>query len=183
MILNIRGTSGSGKSTLAKYVMDHFKRCESIYYAGRRKPIGYDCDGQLFVLGHYEISNGGMDTVDLKLAYEQVREWATRRDVLFEGKTMRDKVTDVIELSTQYPLTVIHLTTPPETAWRRVQKRVGPTGQPHNIAIRSIESMAAKCERDVARLREHGITCHSVSLETAKPLALQTLLRVGRGAS
>lgn len=184
MILNIRGASGSGKSTLARHVMDAALRraggrCVLEFADGRRRPVGYrytTSKRSLVVLGHYEIANGGMDTVELDEGYRMIREWAGAGwDVLYEGKTLRDRASSVIDLSHYWPTRVLHLTTPLDECVRRIRQRVGPTGRPHNIAPRSVEAMALKCARDADKLRAGSVSCLSVTLEQAMPLALEIL--------
>jgi hypothetical protein len=106
MIINIRGTNGAGKSTLVRKVMERYQTITQIEYPaeikgrkGNRKirPMGYLCatDVQrLFIPGHYEIANGGVDTIhNLEYAYKLILEhhsWGA--NVLYEGMNWHDSV-------------------------------------------------------------------------------------------
>lgn len=59
MIVFVIGGHGSGKTTAVRSVMQGLV---PISVSGRKYPIGYESD-KLFVVGHYEIKNGGADTV------------------------------------------------------------------------------------------------------------------------
>lgn len=174
MILNIRGASGSGKSTLARAVMSKY-RVERVRREGRRNPLGYLCTHReltavprLFVVGHYEIANGGLDTVDLDEGWALVATHAARRrNVLVEGKTLRDRWQNVAALAARWPCRIVLLTTPVDECVRRIRRRVGPSGRTHDIAPHSVEAMARKCATDAQRLREAGFVVDDMTLEEA----------------
>lgn len=186
MILNIRGASGSGKSTLARKIMDSygFGDKQPVYDKGRRKPLGYIVYDQrrphvrdLFVLGHYEIANGGMDTVDLDAAYAHIAAYAKAGyHVLYEGKTLRDTARNVVQLDRKHEVRVIVLNTSVDECVRRIRQRKSPSGKFHDIAPRSVEAMAKKVARDAVTMEASGVRVYSnVSLDEALPLALQEL--------
>ncbi len=186
-LIKILGTSGSGKSTLARYAMNLFKECEPQYDEGRRKPIGYVC-GQfprtMYVLGHYEIANGGVDTLKSPdYAYSKAfAEMANHGWVLMEGLTMRDRVSHILDRVNETRKTVkkprvmvLHVNTSTDVCIERIRKRVGPSGKPHNIALKSVENMAKRCLTMFNAFCESGnVYCHSGSVESLQ----QTLASV-----
>lgn len=113
MIINIRGTSGSGKSTLVRKVMSWYALKEHVYVQGRKQPLYYKLwlqapeDPQqnpgppdLVVLGHYEASCGGCDTISstdtmFDLVYEASSYAA---NVIFEGLLISADVNRCVDL-------------------------------------------------------------------------------------
>lgn len=111
MIINIRGTSGSGKSTLVREAMSWFKCKEAVRVPGRKQPLYYklwhsanDCilrrPPDLVVIGHYEASCGGCDTIpNLDMAFNLVFEAAGfAQHVIFEGLLLSSDVNRCVEL-------------------------------------------------------------------------------------
>ena len=114
MIINIRGTSGSGKSTLVRTVMSWYGHKVPIYIKGRKQPIYYklwlvpDSAGSsapdLVVLGHYEATCGGCDTISsTDLMFDLVMEaQMLATHVIFEGLLISADVNRVAELHQTY---------------------------------------------------------------------------------
>lgn len=116
-IVNVRGACGAGKSTLVKTILEDCRYAErppSVwhYAPGRRKPMGYEMpEHDLFVPGHYEIRNGGLDTIgDLRAAHAQIDRFAsTGRNVLFEGMNQKDDLYEMSRLDAVYRLRIVFL--------------------------------------------------------------------------
>ncbi len=160
MIISIRGPSGSGKSTLVRAIVSHYKVGITTKIEGRKKPlaISYQRYGEgknLMVPGHYEIVNGGIDTLpSLESAYELARIADSQNvDVLMEGKCMSDGTTHVarIQHEKRSIIAIVHLNTSVEECLASVQQRG------HNIALRSIQKTHRKVETNVSTFRDMGL--------------------------
>lgn len=160
MIVRLVGTSGAGKSTIVHQLMRARDVDRSVVRrVGRRHPVGYLLHrGQapsLYVMGHYEIANGGVDTLDdhLDEIYDDAARWhESGSSVLMEGKNMSDGARRTIELSRRgLPITVVALTTPVDECVRGVRERG------HRIAERSIVKTALKVARACAQMRDAGV--------------------------
>lgn len=86
LIISLRGANGSGKSTIVRAIMAQASHRQEQRIPQRQKPIGYWCEfacradlpdtrpHALYVPGHYEIANGGVDTLRyLDDAYAAIR--------------------------------------------------------------------------------------------------------------
>lgn len=157
MIVNIRGTNGAGKSELVRRaLLDRLSgaRGVSVHRALQRKPVATNYDNGVTLMGHYEIANGGMDTMrcTIEEAWDLVEEFAAGgRHVLCEGKNQSRDWPHVLRAAGKYPLTVLHLTTPPRECVSGVRIRG------HSLSQDSIMRTWKKCERDVARLEKLGV--------------------------
>lgn len=183
MIVNIRGTNGAGKSTIVRSVMGQYRGRMPVSKRGRRKPIGYTLNRgdewpELFVPGHYEIANGGLDTLhDLDWGYELIEEMARREfDVLYEGMNMQESVHRVNRLGKVFgveTVCVVCLSPPLDECVRGVRARG------HSIQEKTIERLHRKVEREYWLLREAGSVqvalCHSRSTALG---TVQSLLRL-----
>jgi ABC-type glutathione transport system ATPase component len=181
VIISVRGPSGCGKSTLARAVMEQYDGETQIREDGRRRPIGYllhrMTGRRLFVPGHYEINNGGADTISsLDRIYEMIEQYARRHDVLYEGKTMTDSAARALALvDAGHDVRVLHLTTPVAECARRVRRRLSPNGTPHMIAPSSIGRMDRRVRVLVRELTTRGVPCESLTLEVGVARALEML--------
>lgn len=162
MIVSIRGASGAGKTTLARalHASPQLRPPVPQFVCGRRKPLYYiqardDLAGTPLVsIGHYEIVNGGMDTIDdLDAAYEVIEERARAGcDVLYEGKTMTDGVARMVALRRAgHDVRVLHLATPVAECIRSVRARG------HTIAEDSIRKMHERVFRLVRDAEAMGV--------------------------
>ena len=109
MIVSIRGTNGAGKSTLVRTIMDSLIQTgctiTTIKYPAdknKRRPMGYICESgaaPIFVVGHYETKNGGLDTSpSLAYAYElAVSHLALGFNVIMEGKNFTESPAWILE--------------------------------------------------------------------------------------
>lgn len=139
LIINPRGTSGSGKTELVRRIMaEHGWQCggtiEPIELAGRSKPIGYRLQHPsgsrpLTVLGHYERTSGGCDTIRLSdggmhTVMRMAREEAAAGcDVLIEGSRLSSEHRLSGELARAHRLHVICLATPLDRCVANLMKR------------------------------------------------------------
>lgn len=153
MIISLRGTSGSGKSHLVRRIVALYSQHRAKFQDGRMKPLyelhGRNREGRVLVTpGHYEIANGGIDTLSsLDDAY-RIAKWghAQGHDVLMEGKNMSDGVKFVDELHTiGTDVRVVVLMTPVEECVASVRARG------HRIAATSIEKTARKIAQDALK--------------------------------
>lgn len=155
MIVNIRGTNGAGKSELVRRAVLTSLNGNGVPVHGttQQKPIAVNYPG-LTVMGHYTIVNGGMDTMrcTIQEAWDKVEHFAALgRHVLCEGKNQSRDWHHVVRVAGAYPLTVIHLTTPPRECVSGVRARG------HTLAQASIMRTWQKCERDADRLEKCGV--------------------------
>lgn len=164
MIITVRGPSGSGKSTLVRAIADCYPNYAPFYVAGRRKPIfteyvNPNVNGKrLLILGHYEIANGGVDTLPtLDTAYAIAREHdRLDRNILMEGKCMSDGVSHVARLRHEgHMVCVVHLSTPIEQCVASVRQRG------HNIAERTIVRTHRKVSTNMETFLNMGLPVFS----------------------
>lgn len=160
MIINLRGTNGSGKSTIVRSVMSLFGdrvRFAVQYDPPKKRPIGYEFPSgcrHLFVVGHYEIANGGVDTLpSLDAAYDLVRRYDDRGyDVLYEGKNMSDgtrRVSQLIGDGRDVRVVLI------EHSLGECVAAVRQRG--HSISEKTIERLYHKSRREILMLERAGV--------------------------
>lgn len=131
VILNPRGPGGSGKTELTRRIMAAYgwrigavpcERVRPIYRKGRRWPIAYALahprgDRPLYVIGHYEATSGGCDTIrltdgGLEEVYRMANSFAlSGGDVLFEGLLVSHEVELSAALARVHRLHVLRLNT------------------------------------------------------------------------
>lgn len=169
MIVSLRGTNGAGKSTIVRAIMAEYS-VEKLYREHRKKPIGYHLDGgRIYIPGHYEIANGGIDTLrHLDEAYDLIRAaWRAGRNVIYEGKNLQDGSTRIQEFP-QFDVRVVVVNTPLTECVASVRNRG------HGIAEKTIERLHEKVLRDADRLTKIGyfvtITDRAGALELCKSL-------------
>ena len=168
MIISIRGTNGAGKSTLVRQIMDHFVltggTVTAISYPAeenKRKPMGYICsrvigggDQGLFVVGHYEIPNGGIDTVpSLAYAYElALGHHELGMDVIMEGKNFTEPLTWILEQhQNKLDIRVVLIDIPVEQCIEAVRARG------HKIREETIVTLHAKSHVQFNVFQEAGV--------------------------
>jgi hypothetical protein len=153
LLINIRGTCGAGKSYIVHQIRN--ARLNVPVYdatAKRRRPIGYTVGGGLFIVGHYEIPIGGIDTFKtLDEAYEVVDRWGATRHILCEGKAQNRDVEYLTKRQSTFDVVAINLTTSPAQAIASVRQRG------HNISETIIQRTYRKCQRDAAFLKGAGV--------------------------
>lgn len=163
MIISLRGTNGSGKSTIVREIMGLYPTAVQMQYPGRRKPGGYllrSLNGAtpLHVPGHYEIANGGLDTLpSLDLAYQMIEQHhLLGMHVLYEGKNMSDGAKRVRALHRKYPdqVRVALIDESVRTCLTSVRERG------HRIMSETVKRLHAKSRRDVDALEEAGVAVY-----------------------
>jgi hypothetical protein len=161
MIISLRGTSGSGKSTLVRKITALYANGGTpIFIDGRRKAY-YTVHSReprtgraLVVPGHYDIPNGGIDTLhSLDEAYDTARRAdADGHDVLMEGKNMSDGVPHALTLWREgRDVRVVHICEPVSRCITAVRKRGSA------MSFHTVERTHDKCLRDVSNFRAMGM--------------------------
>lgn len=184
VVINPRGTSGAGKTELVRRIMGCYGglrggAAQPVYRGGRNRPICYRFrhprgGRPLVVLGHYEVTSGGCDTVSgLDEVFELARGYAADgHDVLFEGLRVSSEFQRSALLAQQCPVHILRLRTPVEKCVQQVVAR-----RRARKAIRPWISMntAAENERVEAACAELRLCAevHALSFEDA-------LLRAGQ---
>jgi hypothetical protein len=170
MIVFIRGTNGAGKSTIVRRVKEMFDEVTQIEYPHphKKRPMGYVClkgPRQLFIPGHYEIGNGGIDTLpSLDYAYEMItKHHEIGLDVLAEGKNLSDGVARLLKLHHGgADVRVVFLKVPLATCIASVRKRG------HKIKENTIRMLHERSGRDLERLKKAGVTVTADSRRIAE---------------
>jgi hypothetical protein len=173
MIINLKGTNGSGKSTIVHQIIKSYGIVNMVTYPlieRKRKPMGYLCwhkDSirRLFVPGHYEIQNGGVDTLpDLEYAYKLILEHhQLGADVLYEGKNLSDGMKNITLMQhVGLDVRVIFLDLPLAACIRAVRKRG------HMIAEETITKLYLKNLRDLEISRRAIEHTYHLTREEAK---------------
>lgn len=198
MIINIRGTSGSGKSTLVREAMSWYRRKEPVHVAGRKQPLYYKLwlfpeEGpsssrgkapDLVVLGHYEASCGGCDTISstdtmFDLVYEAS---ALAENVMFEGLLISADVNRCVDLHQTFGaqgFEVLAIDLPLEdclasvNARRRAKDPTKPDVNPANT-----ESKWKGVRASLERLRAAGVNVQHLPREACEARLATILLGV-----
>lgn len=180
MIINIRGISGSGKSTLARKIMGLYDSRIPVREKQpdkRRTPIGYLCTKlgtrTLGVVGHYESSCGGADTIHgYDILYPLIFEAAKPGNhVLYEGLLISGDVKNTKTLLSnlsQIPgqeLRNVALRVPLEQCMESVtQRRIRaweakgrPGEHPGPMPLHRAQAKQSQLESAVRRLNNDGI--------------------------
>lgn len=192
MIIQIRGTSGSGKTTAMRAIMEALPKLtknpiEPQYVEGRRNPLYYTDGGCVSILGSYESTCGGVDTIH---GYEQLQKLVKERvedggHVLMEGLLLSEDSKQTIQMSHIWreigreegfaELRVIYLTTPLETCLERIRGRREKKGNDKPLNVENTTRRVGVIERSRVRLEEAGILCRSASDNQTPRLVLNWL--------
>lgn len=173
-IISLRGTNGAGKSTIVRAIMKLYDQKRENMVMWRRKPLSYVLgklrseDGaivmreELFIPGHYEIANGGVDTLaDLDSAYDLIREaYEQKYNVLYEGKNMSDSVNRLAEFP-KTDVAVIVVDHPVDECIASVRARG------HSIKEETIRRLHTKVNNDALKFIELGFQVHRLNREQA----------------
>jgi hypothetical protein len=130
LLINPRGTSGAGKTEFVRRLMRDYgwpsgKHVERVYRSARTHPVAYRLKHPfggrpLAVLGHYEATCGGCDTIRLtdggmdevfRLADDHA---SSGYDVLLEGLQLSTECDRSAALATKHEMHVLWLSTRPE---------------------------------------------------------------------
>jgi len=149
MIISLRGTSGCGKTHLVREIIRLYPYHRSWWAKNRKKPLytvyGRNPKGRALVTpGHYEIANGGMDTLPTLDAGYGIALWAAMQhhDVLIEGKNMSDGLAHVDGLlSRGHDVRLVFIDEPLDVCIASVHMRG------HDIAEESIFKTQKKVRR------------------------------------
>lgn len=168
MIISLRGTNGAGKSTLVRKIMKLYDEQYQVYENGRKKPLQTLLrrieNRSLVVPGHYEIANGGVDTLpSLDKAYELVNiAHANGADVLYEGKNMSDGTERVIEMHVRgLPVHVVAIKIDTDAAIAAVRKRG------HGIKAETVAKLNVKVQKQIDTFGKAGVPVWYLSRASA----------------
>jgi len=170
MIISLRGTNGAGKSTLVRKIMKLYDVEHHAYEEGRKKPLSTllrrnsSFAFELMVPGHYEIANGGVDTLpSLDKAYTMIElAHETGVHVLYEGKNMSDGPQRLIEMHEKgWPVAAVIIKITNGEAEKSVRKRG------HKIKLGTIVSLNDKMTRQVETFRKAGVPVWHLSRASA----------------
>jgi energy-coupling factor transporter ATP-binding protein EcfA2 len=177
MIISLRGTNGSGKSTIVRAILGDVHEKKPIWADGRRKPLGYvainhEWSKPLFIPGHYEIANGGIDTIrDIWLVYDLIKSYANSGyHVMYEGKNLTDGTKRLMSLKLKDRTTVVIVDHPIDDCIKSVRERG------HKIKEETIRKIARKVGTDAFVFMGEGFTVQRLSREDAL-IACNALLR------
>jgi predicted kinase len=172
VIVNPRGTSGSGKTELARRLLADYGwgrdgRAEPIRRTGRARPLGYRLrhprgGRPLAVLGHYEATSGGCDTIratdgGMDEAFRLADEYAsTGHGVLLEGLVLSGEHTRSAALAKANQLHVLRLSTPLDRCIRNVIARQRAGRRNWASIVRTATMQQANIEEACRQLRPHA---------------------------
>lgn len=175
MIISLRGTNGAGKSTIVREVMKDYTLRSPLMVTGRMKPLGYHLYDRgrpdLFVPGHYEIANGGIDTIrDLDSAYELIAEQSRRKHVLYEGRNLTDKTQRVLRFQPS-EISIIVLKYPVDLCIQAVRQRG------HRIKEQTIQRIDRMVSLDADSFEKLGYTVYRTEQREMALIKCRELLR------
>ena len=134
--VKLHGTSGAGKTTLARNVIENAWENEVIPGI-KGKPEAYKCtyiglEYPIYVLGRYDATCGGFDTVDADHQLVLLQKYAELGHVLYESLFTSGFYGRIGKLSENYGKDHIFafLDTPLETCIERVKLRRAAAGNP-----------------------------------------------------
>lgn len=200
LVINPRGTSGAGKTELVRRIMTEYAaagaRAEPLRRPGRPRPVGWRfappggaCP--LAVVGHYEATRGGCDTIPLtdggldaafRLADEFAREGYA---VLLEGLQLSGDHARTAALAGSHRVHVLHLDTPLEACIRHVVARrragLGARAAIERTAVAGQDGVA----RAAAALRRDGVHVEHLPFHAAldRARSLLELAAVARSSA
>lgn len=141
---------------------------EPVYRADRARPICYrfrhPLGGRpLVVLGHYEVTSGGCDTIgSLDEVFQRAADAAAGgHDVLFEGLQVSAESDRSAALAAAHGLHVLHLDTPLDRCVRNLVARRRARRDARPLITRIAAVRHAEIEEACARLRQ----CHGARVD------------------
>lgn len=174
MIINVRGTHGSGKTTLVRKIIESWPCVKTVIEKGRTKPsltLLEDGENYLIVLGHYEIDNGGADTLtwNAEQRRNHILELSKLAPVLYEGPTGQDGIAWMKDHKDTH---VIFIKAATPECLRNVRKRG------HSLSKKRVVDVQAKCEREYREMVKWNWKSRVQRLEW--PAALKHLRKLVR---
>jgi thymidylate kinase len=164
VIINLRGTNGAGKSTIVHSILHCYDTITTIKYPAdrgrKRRPLGYICardTHRLFIPGHYEIANGGIDTIqDLNYVYELIfYHHKCGANVIYEGMNWSDSIERIIKMhEAGLDIRVIFIDLSAEECVAAVRHRG------HRIDEKTIHRLHNKSNVEYKKLTRLEIPCH-----------------------
>jgi len=138
--------------------------------SGRNPPVGYVSD-KLFIAGHYETTMGGIDSFGtMAQPYEWITEFASIRNVLYEGKCQENDLPYLLALR-PHGLVVVNIKVTPEQSVKGVQTRP----RANKIQKPNIVRSWNKNRKDLLKLLEVGITVHDLTRTKALNKVMELL--------
>jgi|SRR5215475_8571400 len=166
MILTIRGTNGCGKSTIVREIIAGYNEVTKIAYptgyGKKRKAMGLVCSNgterALFIPGHYDIDNGGIDTMNdmgLDFVYDLIeKHHELGADVLYEGNNWKDSTTRLLKLhKKKMEICVMFISLPLADCIAAVRARG------HDIQEKTIRELYNRSRKDQEKLDDAGVPC------------------------
>ncbi len=172
VIINPRGTSGSGKTEFVRRLLSGYGWArgggvEPIHHKGRQLPIAYRLQHPqggrpLAVLGHYEATSGGCDTIratdgGLDEAFRLADAYASSgHDVLLEGLVLSGEHARSAALAEAHQLHVLRLSTPLDRCIRNVVRRQRAGRRNWASLVRTATTQQANIEEACRLLQRHA---------------------------
>lgn len=178
LILNPRGAGGSGKTELVRRILNRYgwsrgaylntnAAVRPVFKAGRSRPFAYRLQHPfggrpLVVLGHYEVTSGGCDTIRLEdgglaQAFRSASAFAAAgHDVVFEGLRLSSDIEHSVALAELHDVHILQLSTP-------LDKCVGNLMTRRRARRSVLPSIAQKAVTEQKRIRQacEGLTGHA----------------------
>lgn len=175
MIVHLLGSNGAGKSTLVRRLMMGYRGKLDYYVDGRQKPMysllnGSKTMDDLTVVGHYEITNGGGDTIKYWSDILDTVKKAVQHGghVLLEGPTGREyELRDYAANQVR----VVWLQPSLTTCVQGVQARGA------SINAERITRSLNRCRRIAAEYREREVMVNEYQDRAEALHAVQSILR------
>lgn len=185
-VLQIRGTSGSGKTYVMRRIMDCVGDWQAEHIPGRKRPLLYQTLegsewGRLVVLGSYEATCGGCDTIgSARAVFDLVLDVQQRLNpnvTLCEGLLLSE---DTKWSSQLQDLKIYYLSTPLECCLAQIKQRRLATGNDKELNPANTANRVKVIERSKLKLEELGVWCRRCPADQCVRLILDRLRRNGK---
>jgi hypothetical protein len=163
-LVQVRGASGSGKSTLVRNIIGEIGPAVRWKIAGRQRPIALTFPNhQLCIVGHYDVTCGGCDTIKSRSQPYEVAQKALSLgfNVLMEGLFMAVELHRTVELerfcgANGHERHDVFIDQPLEHCVLSVNARRAAEGRPPK-EMRQMEAFHKRIMQTEARLRGAGL--------------------------
>jgi len=198
LVVNPRGAGGAGKTALARQVMAEYGwpqdgRVTPIRHGRHERPIGYRLvhphgGRPLAVLGHYEATCGGCDTIRLSDGgldgvFRLADAFASAgHDVLLEGLRLSGEHRRSAALAEAHAVHVLRLDTPLERCVRNLVARRRARRSTWPRIAGAVAAMDREVEEACRRLQESGAGIEVLGFDAALRRA-RNLLGLHQGSS